>query len=698
VEVSKYGQQIVQKFLGYQRAMKARDPHHRVVVDPIMESMHGDSVRELAQAVSGEQLAATWGAPADLRSLNVLELWRAAEAHLQEPLGGAGGLGIIGGAIARTAAVHGERDNFGLVQISLLHTSRRSQGFTGNRQTLEFYEVDPIKSPHYHFIGEIVSTTLYGEERLTEVWVFTGHNNNDRSLLSLRLRLPEITGIIYPRFDSQANLDQMQVLGQGGFRLAQFLGILGTEEAQLADIVIGHDGHTAMFHFNLFLWFYQKLGNVSAAIEATRKLCVTTIHAPQTGTVPRTSGKMIRAHYDEEADRLWGSFGEQHGQLTNALFAEICLSDRVGGVSPLHNMVTAAEEKAEQRGFANGAPQLLPSYIEARRLELFPDTIAPEEWLGPATAWTLDQHYPFWRAEPHRMIELEVLDNLVGNHPFRRDLVDAFGVQREQLLTLLNDAFPRKFKVEIPPNAIVFASLRRATAYKIRLITDFLAGYKIMDSVAKELGRPIVYLFGGIAHQEDGPALDHLGHLLGRVEEINQNTSGLRADFLIDYGRERAGWIFPGLAQNGCWVSCTNPLDNRSQGTEAFGPSIIKAALNGVWIMGPDDGGAGCLNLQGIPTVSIYGPTTFVGEQHSLHNDLWGNASLVNLSRVLLANGFVGAFRRMAGVIHQDLLRLEAGRGLQAPGLSPKIEAIAQTVARYNGRVLLDSYLSPTRA
>jgi hypothetical protein len=273
-------------------------------------------------------------------------------------------------------------------------------------------------------------------------------------------------------------------------------------------------------------------------------------------------------------------------------------------------------------------------------------------------------------------------------------LADAFTSQGEVLMALLNNHFPRRFQVAIPENAIVFASLRRATAYKINLTTAFLKQYELYDKVACDLKRPIFWLFGGLAHPADTPSLDSLEKLLALIEEVNRKSHKFSADFLVDYGIQRSKWIFPGLADRGCWVGCTNPFDNRSQGTEAFGPSYIKAAMNGMHVMGPDDGGAGALSH--LPTVQVYGPTTFVDDV-SVHNNLWGNKAIVEQSRQLLSNGFLGGFRYVTQRISEDLRRFERGRGASAPGMADKIEAMLRTIAGYNGRVLLDAYLRETR-
>lgn len=688
--VSRTGLRHVTQWVKNQRQSKQQKPQHRTIVDVCMEVLHSPTATQFVHQIYGEQANALLSFPGEMRSIELGRVWQQMQSHQGEPPGGAGGLGIIGETIASTAARYGAQDNYGLLHISLLHTERRSQIFEGNRQRIGFIGTSPEQSADYEFLGSPVSINFDGSQRPVEVWLFKGFKSDNNSLLSLRLRMEGVTGKMYPKHESPENFDQMHILGAGGFKVAQHFGVIGVEN-HIADLVIGHDGHTALFKLNLYLNLLEKHKDPEVALQLTRKLCVATIHAPQVGTVPRTHGEMVRRHYPEYAESQWGLFGLEAGKMTNAMFAEISLSRSAGVVSPLHLMVTGAEEKAVRRGFSSDAPQLLPDNINASSLKLFPDTIAMDQWLGMGTLWVLDKHYPEWRANPAMLGKRSTIDKLRTNPDFRRDLANAFSTQHNHLLEMLNDNLPTHFGVKVPHDAIIIGSLRRATEYKIRLLIDILRQHEIFEEIAADHGRPIFYLLGGLAHQADHPSIDSLENLLSLVEEINGQNGRFKADFLVNYDINKARWIFPGLARSGCWVGATNPITyNRSQGTEAFGPSYMKAAANGAYIIGSDDGGAG--SLASLPTVNIYGPTTFVGRR-SMHDDLWANQSLVELSRFLLANGFIGTFRNVAGRIAEDLHRFEKGRGEDAPGLGAKIEAMCKTIAQYNGRVLMGSYL-----
>jgi len=485
----------------------------------------------------------------------------------------------------------------------------------------------------------------------------------------------------------------MHILGAAGFEVAKQLGVLGVENP-LADIVIGHDGHSALFKFQLFLHFYRIYGDSSMAIQATKKLCVATIHAPQNETVPRTTGEMVIKHYTQEEERLWGLLGVQAGQLTNALYADMRLSGRVGVVSPLHLMVTQAEEQARARGFANAA-ELLPIEVRNETLEIYSDTLDIPSWLGMGTSLVLDQYCSGWRERLSGLDDMETLDALRANRSFRMDLAEAYTVQEGQLFALLESGFPRFFGIEIPHNAIILASLRRAASYKIDMITGFLRQSEHIERMAKEAGRPVVYLFGGIAHQDDFPAIGSLEALLGEIDQINQKKGRFTAEFLLGHNYPKARWLFPGLARRGCWVGWTNPLAaSRSQATEAFGPSYMKSILNGMYGLGPDDGGASCLRQ--LPTVFVYGPTTHIAGR-SMHNDVWGHQGLVGLAPTILANEVLRGVERATKTISADLARFEKGKGHLAPGLDGRIESMLSIISQYNGRVLMDAYLRKTR-
>jgi len=695
ITISQTGLNKVNTWVAQQRAFKSANPLHRVLIDVGMESVHVPSCERLIERA----YTASGNPPRTVEALRCLDLSRVfaqVQADFDRPPGGAGGLGIISETQNWTGARFGRANNFSLMNVSLLHSKRRVQSFDGTRQTVQFFDVSPEDKEGYHYLGDFLSVQRRAgdsfEDVPVNVWMFDGYSSGEDFVPAFRLSVPGITGELYPHCGSMENLAQMHVLGQGGFKLAQHFGLLGKDDA-IADLVIGHDGHTALFKFNMFLWFYEKFNDVEAALQATRKLCVATIHAPQNGTIPRTTGDMVQQFYPENAERLWGEFGKDEGKGSNALFVEMRTAKRTGVVSPIHHMVTAAEAKAQSRNFASNALNLLPDNTRVEDLKIYPDTVDVESWLGCATQLVLDKHFERWRQNPGMFSQPNLVDAAVYNRNFRHDLAEAFTVQDEHFAQILKSYLPRVFNVEIPDNAIVFASLRRATQYKIGLLTSFLQHHNIFEEISQILGRPIFYLFGGIAHKDDSPSIDALERLLNDIDTINGEGGSFKADYLKDYDYYKAKWIFPGLSRRGCWVGATDPFSTRSQGTEAFGPSYLKSAMNGLYIMGSDDGGAGC--LRNLPTVLIYGPATFAGNT-SLHNDLWGNQDIVRLSRFLLSSGFIRVFEKMAIQISGDLDRFEKGRGEYAPGMDAKIRSMFHTIANYNGRVLMDTYLAET--
>lgn len=695
ITISQTGLNKVNTWVAQQRAFKSANSLHRVFIDVGMESVHVPSNERLIERA----YESSGNPPRTVEALRCLDLSRVfaqIQADFDRPPGGAGGLGIISETQNWTGARFGRANHFGLMNVSLLHSKRRVQSFEGTRQKVQFFDVSPEDKEGYHYLGDFLSIQRRVgdsfEDVPVNVWMFDGYSSGEDFVPAFRLSVPGITGELYPHCGSPENLAQMHVLGQGGFRLAQHFGLLGKDDA-IADLVIGHDGHTALFKFNMFLWFYEKFNDVEAALQATRKLCVATIHAPQNGTIPRTTGDMVQQFYPEYAERLWGEFGKDEGKGSNALFVEMRTAKATGVVSPIHLKVTAAEEKAQSRNFASNALNLLPDNIRMDDLRIYPDTVDVESWLGFATQLVLDTHFDGWRQNPGMFSQPNLVDAAVYNHKFRRDLAEAFTVQDEHLAQILKSYLPRVFNVDIPDNAIVFASLRRATQYKIGLLTSFLQHHNIFEEISQRLGRPIFYLFGGIAHKDDSPSIDALERLLTDIDAINGENGSFKADYLENYDYYKAKWIFPGLSRRGCWVGATDPFSTRSQGTEAFGPSYLKSAMNGLYIMGSDDGGAGC--LRNLPTVMIYGPATFAGDT-SFHNDLWSNGDIARLSRFLLSSGFIRVFERMATQISGDLDRFEKGRGEYAPGIDAKIRSMFHTMANYNGHVLMDTYLAET--
>ncbi|MCX5749109.1 MAG: hypothetical protein NTZ10_02540 [Candidatus Saganbacteria bacterium] len=694
------------------------------------------------------------------------------------PPGGHGGLGIISHAINRTAQRYGQADGYGLFNMSLLHTQRRVQSFPehqtpvdwgGFMQHLDFIDVPPDApgADYYHYLGQMIEVNLYGQPRPVDTWMFTGFSDQNRFdparfVPAIKFSVPSVTGELYPDCTSPEILAQMQVLGQGGFRLSQKLGLIGCgagkmnadsfrsvygdgakrqrlldnlirlgisdtqgniehskvfdifspedltldeefvnergpvrqviieSQKSIADLFIGHEGHTALFNFNLYLWFKRlHNGDHTEAMRDTQDLCASTDHAPQAGTVARTRGENFRQHYSEEDDRDWGSFGWDPGKPTNAKAAAEKLSRHSGVVSPLHLEVVKAEMADLQNGVQESIA-LAPTREVVDGLKIFTDTIDMDDWLGLGTKAVLDKHFPEWRQNPQMLGTDRLINSALRNSVFLGDLAEAFDAQDNFFFQLLQK-FGRRFGTEIPDDAIIIASLRRASEYKIKLLTEFLNKRDMINSIAGRENRPIIYLLGGIAHHKDGNAKNALKDLLVFLFGINGEKGKLSGEFLLNHDYDKAAWLFQGLAKRGCWIGATNPTDSRSQGTEAFGPSYIKSSVNGVWILGPDDGGAGC--LKGLPAVHTYGPTMVEGEQ-SYYRHFWNSREAVENSRRWLGAGFIKGLGIMAHNIATDLDYYEQGEGALAPGLLRKVPTMFKVIAGYNGRVLLDSYLN----
>ena len=245
---------MVKSWVTAQRGLKAKSPRHRVVIDVGMESVHTPHPMDLVRQVHGEDTLRSLDA---MRGIDLAEMRNAIDHAQTKPPGGAGGLGIIEETIAWTGARFAEPLEMGLFLINPLHTSRRAQRFDGNRQRINTVETTPKGHPDYLPLGEIVSISLNGKQTPVNAWLFTGFSSGDNFVPAIRLQVEGITGRLYPSCTSELNFDQMHVLGEAGFKVAKHFGLLGVEEP-LADLVIGHDGHTALFKHQIYLWFLEK--------------------------------------------------------------------------------------------------------------------------------------------------------------------------------------------------------------------------------------------------------------------------------------------------------------------------------------------------------------------------------------------------------------------------------------------------------
>ena len=148
----------------------------------------------------------------------------------KEPPQGAGGLGIISQAINNSQLYYGDRLGFGLISMSLLFKNRRMQCIgSDNRQSIGINPVDPSTSSQYSFLGNLVTVRIAGEDFHPQVWMYEGYKEGEEYTPALCMHAPDFTDTIYPHSTSTELFNQMQILGQGGFKLAQHFGLLGTD-------------------------------------------------------------------------------------------------------------------------------------------------------------------------------------------------------------------------------------------------------------------------------------------------------------------------------------------------------------------------------------------------------------------------------------------------------------------------------------
>jgi|GEM_PF-2545385 len=646
-----------------------------------------------------------------------------------EPLQGAGGLGIISQAINSSPLYFGDRLGFRLVSLSLLFKHRRVQTIgADNRQGITNLEIDPSRSSEYSYLGDLVTTRVQGKDFPTEVWMYEGYREGEEFTPALCLRIPGYTDTIYPDNTSMELLNQMIILGQGGFKLAQFLGLAGTKDPQ-ANLVIGHDGHTSLFFFNMLLWNLEQLcrengkpeqENKDEAIQRTRKLCAQTIHAPQIGTVPRFSRETFLSNYTESQWNWWCDLGmdvpfqghesvEIPGQNPNALFAaiQLCFRASVGFVSPLHKAVTHASEDVRRRD-PRRLLRLLPNDVDAAEIGIHHDTV-DLSWVGPGFSLALDKHFPFWRTEPERLIGRDVINQAFNNWAFMGDFADALESQDIIYTNLLREYRSRGMLryEELPEgNAVYCGSLRRATEYKVRQIISLLDDNgEMMRKISKYIGRPMFWLFGGMAHPADAGAIEALRELTEKIGKVNatDQAAGKRdrgqgsftANMFIGYEYPWAVWNFQGMALRGMWVGASgNPLSG-SQGTEAFGPSYLKALFNSMRIVGPSDGGAGCLRRY--PLVHTYGIPMFLAGV-SKHRQMLFQPENAASAAFSNSQTFYGSINDAAQWIAEDLDSFEKGDWMLAPWLQSRIRTMFSVIGEYNPTLLMKAYVDCARA
>ena len=373
--------------------------------------------------------------------------------------------------------------------------------------------------------------------------------------------------------DTNYRLEQEIVLGMGGARMANALGLH-------VNVYHMNEGHAALLTQALL---ESELGGgpLGAATEAditqVRQKCVFTTHTPVPAGHDRFS--------TEQSNRILGSdrtarlekLGCFRDGLLNMTLLALKFSRYANGVALQHGKVS--------RG-------MFPEFS----IDSITNGVHAPTWLSEPMQAVLDQHLPAWRR-----------DNLYLRNAI--DLPDAeiLNAHARAKEALLAEVATRTGRV-LDPKVLTLGFARRAATYK-RASLLFTDPERLLKIATDAGGLQILY--AGKAHPQDQP-----GKAL--IHSVIETAAKLSNDLLRIVYLENYAWDLGALLTAGVDVWVNTPR----RPYEASGTSGMKAALNGVPSLSILDGWwiEGC--MEGLTGWAIEDGANDADEATSLYNKL----------------------------------------------------------------------------
>ncbi|MFH1826532.1 MAG: hypothetical protein ABH823_04490 [bacterium] len=486
---------------------------------------------------------------------------------------------------------------------------------------------------------------------------------------------PGISDVFYPPAFSLEALYSQIVLGKAAFLLGRELDLWNGETPRGRAVV--HDCHAAFLPYYIFRHNLERFNNDwEAALEATRAISTTTVHAPQPGTVYNYGYDVLSQVFKSE--HIIGLFRLGHHHQDQALISTLNLamelSQAITFVSEGHK-----EYSMEQ---ANG---LIPAHMFGRKnFYTTANIVNPLVWMDEEQIALLDQHCDGWRGNP-KMFTPELQSRLLFNEGFRKGLMQIVESRRLQLRALLKEQ-----GIEISEETLVAAGMRRAAEYKLNKAHRIIEARRgLLAQIAKRFG-PAHLLFGGIVPANDHRSAVAFGNMLSLLSGIDADVPGLGANWFENYNEYSSPVILRGVD---VWMMFSDPLDPDVGVKEAFGPSGAKKLQLGGLTLGLSDGWAPHINRWGTGT-TIAGPKTHV---HGVdvgralrERMLDPHAQAVMFES--LADDFMFHLGNQLALLRQERDLVRQGRGELSPALPLRLAAMFTGLQDCHPRNLLDTY------
>ena len=373
--------------------------------------------------------------------------------------------------------------------------------------------------------------------------------------------------------DSNYRLEQEIVLGMGGVRMAEALGLV-------VNVFHMNEGHAALLTLALL---ERQLGGAPAGppsesdIELVRRRCVFTTHTPVPAGHDRFSTEQtVRILGGDRSARLEKLGCFRDGMLNMTLLA-LRFSRYANGVAMKHAKVSR---------------EMFPQY----RIDSITNGVHAATWVSEPVQQMLDTQIPAWRR-----------DNLYLRNAIDLPLDEMLSAHARAKETLLAEVASRTGMV-LNPKVLTLGFARRAATYKRAglLLTDPARLLKIASAAG---GLQIVY--AGKAHPQDEGGKALIQSVVAKAGELSNDM--LRIVYLEDYN-----WNLGAMLTSGVDVWVNTPR----RPYEASGTSGMKAALNGVPSLSILDGWWIEGWMEGLTGWAIEDGADDAAEANSLYNKL----------------------------------------------------------------------------
>jgi starch phosphorylase len=379
--------------------------------------------------------------------------------------------------------------------------------------------------------------------------------------------------------DRQLRLQQEIVLGIGGFRALEALGI----EPHVFHM---NEGHSALMGVELTRSLMKKhSASFEEARAAAASSLVFTTHTPVSAGHDFFTPDLVRQYFSDYASSLGisigqflalgrleaGNEGEQFCMTTLALR----MSERVNGVSRLHGVVSRDMWKKLWPG--------LP--LEEIPIDSITNGVHFRSWISTEVEQLFDRYLGSrWQEEPtdHHLwtrVSRIPAEELWHHHERRRERLVSF--TRRRLRQQLQGRGATQAEIQgadevLDSGAMTIGFARRFATYK--RATLLLRDPERLARILNHPTRPVQVIFAGAAHPADNQGKELIQKIvkLARQEQFRH-----RIVFLEGYGIAATRYLVQG---SDVWLN----TPRRPQ--EASGTSGMKAAANGVLNVSTLDG------------------------------------------------------------------------------------------------------------